>query len=228
MLSEADWSFGGPEYLRSVAGQWNWEMFDKYLATDVSRFTAAAIPGIGSKHPESTHWVFNYFLNLNLRGQFDSPTRELVGVFLRRLTIAFEEYDLAKARTDEFIERRTDGEQAMRVYVSALHHWEQCVAATWQAIAAVTKPSGQKLFKADDGSVEQRLNHIYNWSKHTEEKLDPDQVPDLGPLAVWLTNEGLQSLKDCVLTWSELAEMLEALALVADRLQDPIGVSSPE
>lgn len=209
---------------------WNWAIFDEYMATEASAFTAAEIPEIGPTHPESKHWVSNYFLTSVLRAQYGSPTRELVATLLRRVTIAFEEYDLAKARTDEFVQRRLDGEQPMRVYLSALHHWEQCVAAAWQAVAAWMKTTGLQAFEPDPlaPSAEQRLNHLYNWSKHTESKVvTPGQMPDSGPLAMWLTNDGLRSV-DHLLTWKELAEVLDELAKAADILQDPKALSAGE
>ena len=207
-----------------------WSVFDEFMATDASGFTEAAVPEIGSTHPGSKHWVSNYFLNSVFRGQYGSPTRELVAVLLRRVTIAFEEYDLAKARTDEFVQRRLDGQQPMRVYLSALHHWEQCVAAAWQAVAAWTKLTGEQAFEpdADSPSAEERLNHLYNGSKHTDSKIvTPGQMPESGPLAVWLTNEGLRSVEH-LLTWSELAEVLDELAKAADLLQDPKALTGTE
>ena len=210
-----------------MTARWNWASFDDFMATDASGFTEAEVPEIGSTHPESKHWVSNYFLNSVLRAQYGSPTRELVAALLRRVTIAFEEYELAKARTDEFVQRRLDGQQPMRVYLSALHHWEQCVAAAWQAVGAWMKLTGEQAFEpdTDSPSAEERLNHLYNWSKHTDSKIvTSDQMPEAGPLAVWLTNEGLRSVEH-LLTWSELAEVLEELAKLADLLQDPKALS---
>ena len=86
----------------------------------------------------------NYFLNSVVRAQYGSPTRELVAALLRRVTIAFEEYELARVRTNEFVERRLNGEQPMRVYLSALHHWEECLAAAWQAVAAWMELTGEQ------------------------------------------------------------------------------------
>ena len=198
------------------------------MATVASVFTEAAIPEIASTHPQSAHWLSNYFLNSALRAQYGSPTRELVSALLRRVTIAFEEYELAKARTDEFVQRRRDGQQPMRTYLSALHHWEQCLAAAWQAVAAWMKLTGERAFDPDPvaPSAEERLNHLYNWSKHTDGKIvSPGQMPKAGPLAVWLSNEGVRSVVH-LLTWSELAEMLDELAKAAALLQDPKALSA--
>ena len=106
----------------------------------------------------------------------------------------------------------------------------QCVAAAWQAVAAWMKLTGEKAFEPDAGcpSAEERLNHLYNWSKHTDGKIvTPGEMPESGPLALWLTNQGLRTVKH-ILTWPELAEVLDDLGKAADLLQDPKARSSTE
>lgn len=73
----------------------------------------------------------------------------------------------------------------------------------------------------DDGSGIQRLNLLYNRTKHLESAINSGQLPPDGTLPVWLTNDGLRAV-DAELTFAELAEILTDLAKWADAAQDPL------
>jgi hypothetical protein len=73
----------------------------------------------------------------------------------------------------------------------------------------------------DDGSVIQRLNLLYNRTKHLETAINSGQLPPDGTLPVWLTNDGLQAV-DAELTFTELAGILTDLAKWADAAQNPL------
>ena len=202
----------------------NWELLDELVATDISRFAEVDIPEL--HHPQAEHWPSNYFLNSAARTAFTTPAREYAFTFIRRVTAAFDEYKLADEATRHFVERRAAGEQPIRTYWSALHHWEQCVALAWQAIEVWRKVTGLKAFDAGDGSAEERLNLTYNRSKHTDNAIAAAQMPSIGPLAMWLANEGLRTT-ECLLKWSELHDVLSELGEAADLFADPEQFRSP-
>jgi hypothetical protein len=207
-----------------VAVGWNWQLFDEHLATDISLFTDASIPEL--VHAQAEFWTANSFLNSAMRTAYTSPTREYAFTFIRRTTAAFEEYGLARDTTLHFVERRSVGEQPVNTYRSALHHWEQCVALAWQAIDAWRKLTNLDAFKAGDDSVEERLNLTYNRSKHTDKAIAAAQMPPVGPLAMWLANDGLRTTES-LLSWAELHDVLNELGKTADLLQDPEQFRSP-
>ncbi|MDO8389178.1 MAG: hypothetical protein Q7V57_01715 [Actinomycetota bacterium] len=207
-----------------MAVSWNWQLFDEHLATEISLFTEANIPEL--VHPEAEFWPSNYFLNSAMRTAYTSPTKEYVFTFIRRTTAAFEEYDLGRDATLRFVERRSAGEQPVKTYRSALHHWEQCVALAWQAIDVWRKLTGVDAFKVGDGSPEERLNLSYNRSKHTDKAIAAAQMPPVGPLAMWLANNGLRTTESLV-EWVELHDVLGDLGKSADLLQDPEKMRSP-
>jgi hypothetical protein len=76
------------------------------------------------------------------------------------------------------------------------------------------------LFSPGDGSVLQRLNLLYNRSKHTDKAITAWQLPPNGTISIWLTNDGLQSM-DSSLSFEEAADILADLAWWADAVQDP-------
>lgn len=204
--------------------RWNWDVLDDYIAMDVSVFTSADPPDITAAHPEASHWVLNYVLNTVLSGGFTEPLGGYAALLLRRTTVAYDEYESARSATLSFVEDRAAGGQPVRTYLLALHHWEQCVAHSWQAAKAHEKISGEKLFEKGDGSPEEKLNKLHNRSKHSDSALGTrGQMPPKGPIAMWLTNDGLATT-DCVMSWSELGQLVGSLGEIADLIQNPAGL----
>jgi hypothetical protein len=79
------------------------------------------------------------------------------------------------------------------------------------------------VFTPNDGSPEERLNLLYNRSKHVDSAIRNGQMPPEGTLAVWLTNDGLEST-DGHLSFAELAAILTELAVLARIFEDPISL----
>lgn len=77
------------------------------------------------------------------------------------------------------------------------------------------------LFTTGDGSILQRLNSLYNRSKHIASAIYDNRIAPGSTLAVWLDNEGLRAV-DGHLTFDEMAEILEELARWSDAAQDPL------
>ena len=70
-----------------------------------------------------------------------------------------------------------------------------------------------KLFTTKDGSVYQRLNCIYNDSRHK----DPETFPSGHLHAVWIKNDGLYA-EGANLTFDELRDLICMVCRVADTL----------
>ena len=194
---------------------------DRYIATDLSKFTAAIVPDI-SAHEKP--WFANYIVNSMVRAEAMSPDREYRFNLLRRLTIAFREYGWARNDTLECLEALE--EQRFKAYFWALHHWEQCLGASWHAFATLGKMSGGvDLFQTDDEhpvSTPQRVNRLYNASKHTEGGIECGDMPAEGMHRVWLCNDGIRS-KDVVLPYEDVAQILtETADWFANVFEDPM------
>jgi len=187
---------------------------DNFIAPELSGFTSAQIREVVARP-----WLPNFILNSMLRGSFHSPAREFAFNFFRRATIAVSEYEMAGAATDRYL---AADEQLFTVYFQALHHWEQVLASTWHAWNTLRLlASEEKVFVRGDESVEERVNGIYNALKHAESEIDAGRVPPAGTLPVWLTNDGLRSLRT-MLSYDEIADCLERLAAWAYVLEDPL------
>jgi hypothetical protein len=159
---------------------------------------------------------------LLFRAKWSAPLNAYAYNYLRRAEAAFREHINARAATLKFLERRN----SPSLYTRALFHWEVFLGQSWHAyelLVQVVSP-GVRPFEQGSGSVEERLNHLYNQMKHVEGRIENGQMPIGATVPVWLTNEGLTSI-DARLTFVESAEVLEDLAKWADALDDPRSAS---
>ena len=84
----------------------------------------------------------------------------------------------------------------------------------------VLKVLKDKAFEKNDGSIEQRLNSLYNQMKHVESRIENGQMLPETTVPVWLENIGLRSV-NASMTFAETAEVLKELAKYADALMNP-------
>lgn len=197
--------------------QYSAEILDKHIAPGVSAFTTAEIPDMTGHDPESSHWLANFFLNSVFRASFSPPMRAYAFNFLRRAQFAFAEHARARTSTLAFLNR---GGQSIERYAEALFHWECFLGQSWHGYALLVTAWDGKAFEKGDGSVEQRLNALYNQMKHVESRIENGQMPSEATVPVWLENEGLRS-GDATLTFAETADVLKDLARYATALMDP-------
>lgn len=193
------------------------EILDRHIAPHVSSFTKAEIPDMSTWASESPHWIANFFLNSALSASFTPPMNAYAYNFLRRAQFAFSEHHLARESTLAFLAR--NGQSPVR-YAAALFHWECFLGQSWHAFALLVTAWSGKAFDTNDGSVEQRLNALYNQMKHVESRIENGQMIPGATVPVWLDNEGLRSV-DAQLTYAETADVLKELAKYADALMNP-------
>jgi hypothetical protein len=214
-------------YDGEVANGFSAHAVDTFIGTNLSAFTSAEIPDLAGRDPQAQSWLSNFILNSMLRARPPSPEFEYRFLYFRRLMTAFDEYDLAREQTLEFLALRGSGNapvpgDSFGAYFRALHHWEQHLMAAWQSLSVMAAMvAGYKVFTKGDGTVGERLNSLYNSAKHAESRIQSDQMPEAGPLAVWLTNDGISST-ECEVQFSELADLLTELATWAFVFEDPL------
>ena len=197
--------------------QFSDEILNTNIAPGVSAFTTADILDMLSWAPESRFWIANYFLNTTYSAKFAPEMHAYAYNFLRRATYAFKEHEQARAKTAEFLALRPPSPSH---YAMALFHWENFLGQCWHAYALLITAWSGRAFEKDDGSVEQRLNALYNQMKHVESRIESGQIIAGVTVPVWLENEGLCSI-DTRMTYAETAEVLKDLAKYANALMNP-------
>jgi len=189
------------------------EFKDRFVAPEISSFTEASIPDLSELQER---WLVSFILS-SFVVQLDDATRRTFYNFLRRVEGAFREYSSARQMTMAHL--ANPNPDAVSQYIIAIGHWEVFLSHVYQAWCLLAR--GQKiLFTPGDGSIMQRLNLLYNRTKHAEKAITAEQLPPDGTLPVWLKNDGLHSVESR-LTFDEIAKMLEDLAVWADAAQNP-------
>jgi hypothetical protein len=196
--------------------QFSGDIVDRHIAPDVSAFTRADIPDMSTWAKESRHWIANFFLN-SVITSFKPPMNAYAYNFLRRAQAAFTQHGLAHDCTLGFL---TAGGQSPTRYCDALFHWESFLGQAWHAYNLLRKAFAGTAFKKGGGSVEDRLNKLYNAMKHVESRIENGQMLPGATVPVWLTNDGLRSI-DASMTYLETAEVLKQLGVWADALMNP-------
>lgn len=197
---------------------------DKFVAPHLSELTECEVPDMSDHDGQCDQWVLNFVLNSMLRVEISQPTRPFCFTFLRRAEAAFYEYDNARKSLLGYL----SGERhAVSRYLRAVLHFESFLSQAYQACLILGRIIGKKkLFDKDDGSVTQRLNTVYNKSKHADSAIANGDVPGDTTMQVWLRNTGIECA-DAALTYKEMVEILADLASWAGRLSNP-AVSTAE
>src|SRR5207302_1979964 len=84
-------------------------------------------------------------------------------------------------------------ERSIGAYFHSLGAFEAAVSSVYQGLVFAGKRIGGTLFDKGDGGELERMNHVYNTSRHYDpaKDLPPDHLH-----AVWLRNDGLHTTTD--------------------------------
>lgn len=194
------------------------EIIDALIAPGASSFNHADIPDMSKWAKESSHWIANFFLDSMARKSFKPPMNAYAFNYLRRTQAAFAQHKLARESTLLFLAK---GGQSPTIYCDALFHWEAFLGQAWHSYALlINKAFSGYVYREGDGSIEERLNKLYNSMKHVESRIENKQIIEGATVPVWLTNDGICSV-DASLSYDETSEVLKKLATWADALMDP-------
>jgi hypothetical protein len=195
---------------------------DHLVSQELSKLSRCTAPEVTSSFPEARYWVSNFVLNSAFGSPLRYEAKRFGFAFLRRAEAAFVEYDHARVALDEYVQTRP---RKPSLYFRVLHHFEVTVTMLYQALDFGRRFAEVKLFERGDGSKHERLNLIYNVSRH----FDPAALPLDHLHAVWIANDGIH-IADCSLTFRELGELLTELGQSADkvsRIERKQNASSP-
>lgn len=191
---------------------------DKFVSQELSRLTACAPRGLADEFPERSSWLNQFILRRIFHNHVPDDRAALAFALIRRAEAAIDEWELACQTT-------TRDMRSPSAYFKALRHFESCVAAIWQGLDFGRRALGIRLFQQGDGSAEERLNFLYNRSRH----FDPQALPTGDLHAVWLTNDGIHTHEHSI-TFEEAREILATLARIANGIvtgPEPSGPPAP-
>lgn len=196
---------------------------DTFVAQQMSAVTECRLRPIAHELPGSAAWITTFMSKTVLVSTVPPELRALCFAVLRRAEAAVEDFDAAASELAAFV-----GSRKQSSYFRVLRKLEGAIGSVWQAVTFLREAEGSKIkiFEANDGSVPQRLNAIYNISRHGA----PMTLPPGHIQLVWLTNEGLHATQNGIqltLTFEELRGDVAELGDVADKFSGYKATSGP-
>jgi hypothetical protein len=181
---------------------------DNFVAQDLSQLTECRPTPIEPDFPDYKTWLNSFVLTRIFRVPLEQNKAALAFALIRRAEAAISDYE--EARTDL---ASLATEKSISAYFRCLRKFESAVTALYQAFDFARKALGMKLFEKGGGSPYDRLNWIYNKTKHG----NPEKLPQGHLHAVWLRNEGLFT-DEASLAFHELEDMIHQVGRIADKL----------
>jgi hypothetical protein len=176
---------------------------DKFVGHRLSLLTECGANSVD----EPPNWIAVFVLNSALNSTIDARKYAYSLNFLRRVEGAISSYREATATLLDYVQ--SPG-RSISTYFRCLSHFEFCIGQLWQAHRLLSKPGNVRLFEQGDGSTEERLNKIYNATKHMEGRIADGTMPEDSPSVLWLTNREI-SCMDASVSFAELETMLRSV-----------------
>jgi hypothetical protein len=187
---------------------------DTFISSKVTALSECRIADLAAEFPNSSRWVSGFGLMVMFVNMPPEAMRPFALQFVQRIEMVIAEYSRMRTEVQDLL----SGNPRWSPYYRALHHGETSAALLYQAYDLSRNKLNTNLFESNDGSPLQRLNLIYNTSKH---QLAEAQDP------VWLSNEGFHTESACLL-YSEFEELARSCARVAEQLTSTDKAASAE
>lgn len=165
---------------------------------------------IAAEFPNYETWLDAFVLRRIFQNHVPDERAALALAMIRRAVGAIAEWELMCVVAKGNLRKPS-------TYFELLRHCEACVAASWQALDFGRRSLREKLFEKGDANVFERLNVLYNESRH----FDPDTLPTGTLHAVWLADQSLYSA-NCSVTLDELEGIVTSLARTARKITGEI------
>lgn len=183
--------------------------WDKFVAQDLSQLTECRPAPVAPEFPDHASWLSSFVCNWILKLPLTKEKAALAFALIRRAEGAIVDYEEARKLLADIV----GNQRSISNYFFCLRRFESTVGMLWQSFDFMRKALGIELFSKDDGSPYQRLNLIYNKSRHS----NPETLPDEQLHAVWIMNDGLHTDK-ANLTFDELHDLIMQIGQIADKI----------
>jgi len=181
---------------------------NKYVAQELADLKSPIAKSIRGEFPNLDGWISTFVLKSIFHFTLPADRAALAFALLRRAQAAIEDYDEACTALGRVVGR----ESTVSEYFLALRKLESSIAMLYQAYDFARKALSIKLFESGDGTPYQRLNSIYNRSRHP----DVTALPSGHLHPVWLKDDGLYT-DGARLGFDELENLLRDLGRIAER-----------
>lgn len=179
---------------------------DTFVAQDMSKLKHLTINSLADEFPSADDWLGRFVLGRIFHAQVPDDKAALAFAIVRRTHAAVQEWELASAAARGNL-------RSVGNYFSILRHIESCISSVWQGLEFGRKSIEEILFARGDGSVYERLNWVYNVSRH----FDPQGLPQGDLHRTWLSDEAIHTREHLVL-FAELRDVIAMLGRISGQV----------
>ena len=198
---------------------------DKFFAQEISALSECNAPDLAEHFAEVEPLIDNFILNSIFTSPIKTEEKPYIFGIIRRVQMALVEYQNGRTLLLLYL---NESKKNTSLYFQALSHFEIAVTQLYQAydfwrqLGKKRESKETNLFKTRDGSPLQKLNRLYNVSKH----LQPSTIPEGNLHHVWISNNGICA-SEVTMSFTELADLVKEYVAVANAFSNPNQVSTP-
>jgi hypothetical protein len=181
-----------------------------FISEKIGQVTKCGATDVAKEFPASAAWVSTFGLCVIFQDHPPAQNRPHALQFVRRVEMAFAEYSRASNHLSDLV---SGGPRRWSPYFRALYHFEAAISQLYLAYDGARKKLGNNYFASDDGSDLDRINKIYNASKHQIASAEQ---------TLWITDDGVCA-DGTSISFVELEQLLRSYARIANRVtnQEP-------
>jgi hypothetical protein len=185
---------------------------DTFVAPKLSLLTECGAREI----PTFTNSLNVFILNSAfITGKLPDKYQAYTFNFIRRAEGALLAYREARNALIEYLATPRD---VLSPYFRALLYFEVCLSQCYQGYMLLREAWDKKnFFEKDDNSAAERLEKLYADFRHMEVRIKDGDILAEATVAVWITNQGLESCR-ATLSFDELTEILVHMEKLAEGL----------
>jgi len=198
---------------------------DKFFAQGISELSECNAPDLAEHFAEVEDLIHNFILNSIFTFPIKTEYKPYIFGIIRRVQMALVEYQNGRTRLLLYL---NESKKNTSLYFQALSHFEIAVTQLYQAyefwrkLGKKIESKETNLFEKGDGSSHDKLNRLYNISKH----LEPSTIPEGNLHHVWISNNGICA-SEVTMSFTELADLVKEYVAVANAFSNPNQVSTP-
>ena len=175
----------------------------------------------------TAHGLIHQFVMLSsFTAKYPDKLHKFALVFLRKTETAFQEYFFAIADLSNYVKQyilcNDNPADQLSDYFKILHRFEIIISQIYQSYMVLqyflVLEKHERFWSKGDGSSLERVNILYNYAKHAEDKIAKGL--ELPGYQIWLTNSGI-SCEENSISFEEISELLIDLADNAKYYSNP-------
>jgi hypothetical protein len=198
---------------------------DIFFAQEISALSECNAPDLAEHFAEVEPLIDNFILNSIFTFPIKTEYKPYIFGIIRRVQMALVEYQNGRTLLLLYL---NESKKNTSLYFQALSHFEIAVTLLYQAyefwrkLGKKIESKETNLFEKGDGSSLEKLNRLYNISKH----LEASTIPEGNLHHVWISNKGICA-NQVTMSFTELADLVKEYVAIANAFSNPNQVSIP-